>query len=341
MKPFMPKRVYFEPSSLDYDLGRRLYHYFTEKNIPIIKMTSSNRVTGIPGKTDREKYFHAKQTLVVSVKRNLELDRCKPSADFQFGLYTSCPGKCQYCYLQTTQGTRPFIRVYVNLGEIFETIEEYIEKNKPKITTFEAASTNDPLALEHITGSIKETIEFFARQALGRLRLVTKFDNVDGLLDVHHNKHTRFRFSINTDFVINAFEHGTATAQERIAAARKMAGAEYPIGFIIAPIMVYPKWKDGYKEMMDTMYNQLHPFSIDDLTFELIQYRYTQRAKHLILNRFPNTRLDMGDTQRTKKWGRYGMFKYIYPKELADEIRTYLSDLIYERFPNATIEYFT
>ncbi len=97
----------------------------------------------------------------------------------------------------------------------------------------------DPLSLEHITGSLARTIEFFSGLEKGRLRIVTKYNNVDTLIKLKHNGHTNFRISINSDYVIRNFEHNTGSLDERIEAITKLAYAGYPIGFVIAPIMVY------------------------------------------------------------------------------------------------------
>jgi spore photoproduct lyase len=59
------------------------------------------------------------------------------------------------------------------------------------------------------------------------------------------------------------------------------------------------------------------------------------------MERFPNTSLDMDENKLTLKWGNFGRYKYVYPKEKAAEIKGYLSLLIGERFPDARIEYFT
>ena len=117
----------------------------------------------------------------------------------------------------------------------------------------EVASAGDPLAVEHITGNLARTIEFFGKLDNGRLRVVTKFDNVDSLLDIEHRGHTRFRFSINSRYVIDTFEHNTANFSERIEAATKIFNAGYPLGFIVAPIMVYDNWKEQYKELFETL----------------------------------------------------------------------------------------
>lgn len=342
MKLFYPERVFFEPSSLKYPLGQHLLNTFEEKGIEIIKAPIQKVLTSIPGKTENQKYARAKKTLVIATKKSMNLDVCKPSADFEFSLATNCPGNCEYCYLHTTQAFKPYLRTYVNLEDIFNTINKYISKKTDDITTFEVASAGDPLAIEHITGSLAKTIELFGSLDRGRLRVVTKFDNVDPLLTLKHNQHTRFRVSINSRYVIDTFEHNTANFSERIVAASKLAKAGYPIGFIVAPIMVYDNWKEEYKELFDLLKEKIDTGkSSSPVTFELIQHRFTSTAKNVILNRFPNTKLDMNEADRTLKWGMYGRFKYVYPKETANEIKEYISTMIKERFPQGHIEYFT
>lgn len=338
----MPERVFFEPSSLKYPLGLEIYDFFEKKGIEIIKTPIQNVYKSIPGKNEKEKFARSKKTLVIAVKRAQKLDICKPSADFEFSLVTNCPGTCEYCYLQTTQGFKPYLTTYVNLEDIYNTILQHIEKNNNQLTTFEVASAGDPLALEHITGSLGKTIEFFGKLNNARLRVVTKYNSVDSLLNLNHNGHTKFRVSINSRYVINTFEHNTASFDERIEAASKITNAEYPIGFIVAPIMIYDNWKEEYLELFDRLKQQIDiTKSREPVTFELIQHRFTQTAKKFILERYPNTKLDLDESKRTLKWGKFGRFKYVYPKEAAQEIKEYISSIIKDRFPEAIIEYFT
>jgi spore photoproduct lyase len=53
--------------------------------------------------------------------------------------------------------------------------------------------------------SSKQVLAF--TQANGRFRFVTKYTDVDSLLAVKHEGHTRFRFSLNE--VVDKFEHST------------------------------------------------------------------------------------------------------------------------------------
>lgn len=341
MVPFMPNRVYIEPQALTYPLGQILDTFFSQEGIPVFYTGESNRVLGIPGKTPQEKFVEGKQTLVLSVKKQMHLESCKPSADYSFPLVTGCSGGCQYCYLQTRFGDKPYIRIYVNIDEILQAVKKVIEKNKPKTTTFEASASSDPLAVEHFTGSLARAIVFFGEQRYGRLRFVTKFTRVEPLLALPHNGHTRFRFSLNSDYVIRNFENHTPVLQERIEAASKVAGAGYPLGFILAPLMIYEGWREEYASLLKRLAAQPSLYHLDDLTFELIQFRFTQASKKTMLSRFPNTKLPLDEAQRRVKFGKYGMKKWIYTKEQEADIKGYLQTLLGKYFPNATIEYFT
>lgn len=336
---FEPKRVIFEQDALKYPMGETLLRFFRDKGIETGFTASHNRVTSIPGKTRAEGYFEGKRTLVVGVRRSKTFETCKPSAHYQLPLATSCPGKCEYCYLLTNLGKKPYIRIYVNTEEILSAAREYIERRKPEITVFEGAATSDPIPTEPYTGILGRVIEFFGGQEHGRFRFVTKFTDVDTLLEVPHNGHTRFRFSINTGEVIKQFEHATPPLVERLAAAKKVADAGYPLGFLVAPIIAADGWQKSYRELFETAASELNG-KVSDLTFEFITHRFTKRAKGAILEVFPNTRLDLDEEARTFKFGQFGYGKYIYPKELFAEIKTYFEGIANDFFPDAKVKYF-
>lgn len=339
MKRFDPDLVFFEPRALDYPLGETLFHDFKAAGVPVKMTTSHNRVTGIPGDTEIEQYRAAKRTLVVGVRKILEFDTSKPSAEYAIPLATGCPGHCHYCYLQTTMSNKPYVRLYVNLEEILDQAKKYIDERKPEITRFEGACTGDPVAFEHLTGALAKYIGFMGQQEFGRLRFVTKFANIDSLLSIPHHGHTEIRFSINSEYVIHSFEPGTSSFAERIEAAGKVAEAGYPLGFLIAPIVEYDGWQDGYRALIHQLKGRLGSTPVR-LTFELIQHRYTKTAKNTILRRYPKTKLSMDDEKRRVKWGRYGKFKYIYPQDTEKEMKEFFQKEILAAFPQGEILYF-
>ena len=77
-----------------------------------------------------------------------------------------------------------------------------------------------------------------------------------------------------------------------------------------------------------------------DVSFELISHRYTARAKKIILKRFPQTKLEMDESTRKYKWGKYGYGKYLYPPDKLEQLKSFFFSEINRIFPQAQIEYF-
>ncbi|MFT4414174.1 spore photoproduct lyase [Fredinandcohnia humi] len=341
MKPFTPQLVYFEPKALEYPLGKELYEKFQNMGLEIKETTSHNQIRNLPGDNDFQKYRVAKSTLVVGIRKTLKFDTSKPSAEYAIPFATGCMGHCHYCYLQTTMGNKPYIRTYVNIDDIFEQADKYIAERVPEVTRFEASCTSDIVGIDHLTHTLKKAIEYFGNKDFAKLRFVTKFHHVDHLLDAKHNGRTRFRFSVNAKYIIKNFEPGTSPLDKRIEAARKVAEAGYPLGFIVAPIYLHEGWEEGYHEMFERLESELPAHAKKDLTFEFIQHRFTKPAKRVIEKNYPMTKLELDESKRRYKWGKYGIGKYIYQKNEEADIKEHLTKYMEKFFPQAKLEYFT
>lgn len=337
---FNPKRVIFEKGTLDTEVGKNIYDKIKNNDdIEIIK-ASSNKIKGnIPGENLYEQYRSGKETMVVGERKSLKFQTCKPSANYQLPLVSGCMGRCEYCYLNTQLGDKPFVKVFVNIDDVLKQAKKYIEERLPAITIFEGAATSDPVPLEPYTNSLRKTIEFFGKEENGRFRFVTKYNYIDSLLDVNHNNHTEIRFSINTPRIIDTYEHHTASSDKRIEAAAKVSKAGYQVGFIIAPVFLYENWKEEYRELIKTIKEKLSNEFDEEILFEVISHRYTTKAKNRILEIFPETTLPMEDKDRKFKYGQFGYGKYVYTKEQLAEMKDFFQLELKEVFPNSVIKY--
>ena len=343
-KLWMPKRVLFTPDALDEPFGQKILERVKQYNLPI-EILKNNRVTGLRGETERETYKLAKSTLAIvnAPPSAFKLRPIPPSADFQFHLAEGCPAHCQYCYLAGSLQGPPVIRVFANLPLILNNTQNY--QLPKKITSFEASCYTDPLSIEHLTGSLAETIEFFGKQANKHLRFVTKFDAVDPLLALAHNGSSRWRISLNANSVSRQLEGGTASIAARIKALRKLAlprlegGGNYPIGVVLAPIMPIPNWQEEYTVLFDELRQHLD-FPVD-LTFELITHRFTAGSKQVLTEWYPKTRLDMKEETRSKKLNKFGGTKYVYTKDTMKKMKEFFYSEINRKFPEGEILYWT
>ncbi len=338
---FKPKRVIFEKGVLDTEAGRDIYNKVKDsKNIEIIIDSPINQIKKhIPGENLYSQYREGKKTMVVGLKKSLKFQTCKPSAHYQLPLVSGCMGQCEYCYLNTQLGDKPFVRVFANIDDILKQAKKYIEERRPEITIFEGAATSDPIPVELYTNSLRKSIEFFGEDEYARFRFVTKYSDIDSLIDAKHNGHTEIRFSLNTQKVIDTYEHYTASANKRIEAAIKLAKSGYKVGFLIAPVFLYDNWEEDYKDLLISIRNKLPKDFNSNITFEIITHRYTTKAKNRILEIFPDTTLPMNDEVRKFKFGQFGYGKYVYTKEDLSQVKDFFKKSIDDIFPENTIMY--
>lgn len=337
---FIPKRIIFEKDSLEYDMAKDILREFKYRNnVEIINLASNKYRQYIPGNDLFTQYREGKRTLIVGVKKALKFQSCKPSAHYQLPLVSGCMAQCEYCYLNTQMGDKPFIKVYVNVDDILQKADKYIGERLPEVTIFEGSATSDPIPVEPYTHSLEKAIIFFGKSNNGRFRFVTKFTDVDSILNLEHNDHTEIRFSINTSYIVDKYEHFTASPGKRIEASIKAAEAGYHTGFLIAPVFIYPNWKDDYHELLLELRNKLPGNLKFPLTFEIISHRFTTKAKSRILQVFPESDLPMDEEQRKFKYGQFGYGKYVYPNEIIDEIKQFFIQDIEELFSNKEVKY--
>lgn len=334
----MPERVLFTPAALEEPWGQQILQRVEALDLPVKKL-SRNRLSGLRGEDERQTYDISKRTLAVvtAPASQLKLSPIPPSADWQFHIAEGCPAHCQYCYLAGSLQGPPVIRVYANLPQILQNLSNYDASGTP--TSFEVSCYTDPLGIEHLTGGLAECIRHFGTREHGYLRWVSKFDAVDGLLELPHNGHTRCRVSVNAAPISKRMEGGTAPVPARLQALRRLAKAGYPIGLVIAPIMPIEDWEEHYEQLFEQI-SEAIDFDCD-LTFELISHRFTPGSKQVLQTWYPHSKLDLDEQGRVIKRNKFGGVKYVYDNTTMKTLKQYFEQQIARRFPQAKVLYWT
>ncbi|HEX8412907.1 MAG TPA: radical SAM protein [Sphingomicrobium sp.] len=346
-----PRRVIVTKSALEWQHGRDIVERVGALGIDV-DVLKSDRLGLAFGDDERRAYAEAKQTLAVVVappsKRRLQ--PIAPSADWRVDLAEGCPAHCSYCYLAGSLKGPPITRVYANLPEIFEELPRHLGKGivtsrssrrAHEGTTFEASCYTDPLALEHLTGSLGALVaRFGAWQADAQLRFTSKFDAVEPLLELEHAGRTRMRASINPARFAR-FEGGTSPVAARLAALARMARGGYPVGLTIAPIIAADGWQEAYGELIASAATALAGLPDPDLTIELITHRYSPGSKEVLQSWYPGSALDMSAANRAEKRTKFGSLKYVYDSETMRSLRNFFEAEISAKLPGASILYWT
>lgn len=350
-KIWRPARVLLTRSARSHAHGLAIAERANALGVPVIELATDRLNLDLPA-DPRRAYAAAKATLavVVAPPGRLRLQPIAPSADWRVDLAEGCPAHCSYCYLAGSLKGPPITRVYANLDEILEVLPSYLgtgtvtSRNAQRAaegTTFEASCYTDPLALEHLTGSLSSTIAAFGRwQADVQLRFTTKFAAVVPLLGLKHGGRTRMRVSLNPAQYAR-FEGGTAPVAQRLSALRQMADAGYPVGLTIAPIIAAEGWERAYTDLIADIARALDGVRAVDLTVELITHRFTAGSKAVLESWYPGSALDLGTANRAEKRTKFGSVKHVYDASTAKVLRGFFEAEIAHQLPQARILYWT
>lgn len=327
-----PEMIYYEPDSLNFELGKTLKRKFGA--VPWIPIKSHNRIDEL--RTQPNSSFPAlKRLLIVGVRKTLRYVPNDKSSDFLVP-YTSsgCSAMCLYCYLVCHYNKCSYLRLFVNREEMLEKLLRTASRTDRDLT-FEIGSNSDLVLENTITRNLEWTIERFGKQERGLITFPTKFCMVDPLLNLEHRGRVLFRMSVNPLEIIRAVEAGTSPLEKRVGALNRMAEAGYRTGLLIAPVILTDRWKMQYTGLLDFLASALSARVKRDLKIEVIFMTYSYVHRAINAEAFPD-RPDLYDPG--KMTGR-GKGKYSYRQPVRLEAEAFLRSEIEKRFGDQSILY--
>ena len=270
---FLPKAVYYEKESENYELGKELLKRYRDKRIQCIEIENHNNIEEMRKKQNSE-FPQMKQNLIIGVRKTHKFVPNHKTSDFLVP-YTSsgCIAMCLYCYLVCNYNKCAYLRLFVNreqmLGKIIKVANE-----AEKDLTFEIGSNSDLILENTITNNLVWTIENFKDNPKGLLTFPTKFDMVDPILPLDHKGKIIVRMSANPREIIRTIEIGTSPLENRVKAINKLKDAGYKLGILIAPVILVEDWKKQYTELVQYLAENLSEQVKKDVFFEIIFMTY-------------------------------------------------------------------
>lgn len=291
----------------------------------ILQTLSSLQVERVRGKRELIKRFLSFSDPLGRGKRNLFITRdygrrlkpCPGTSNhiccgyFVINPMTNCPMDCSYCVLQEYL-TNPFLTLYTNLDDLLHEIDLFLSAHEENFLRLGTGELSDSLALEFLFPVSQTLIHFFAEREKGILELKTKSSNVDSILHLNHRERTVVSWSLNPPRLITEEERGTASLKDRLEAAQKCQTMGYPLGFHFDPIIYDTGWEKEYQDTIYSIFKLINPERV--IWISLGGFRYPPKLKGIVEERFPNTRIFLGELFPGKD------FKFRYLKEIRVEI---------------------
>ena len=331
---FLPKAVYYEPESENYILGKELLERYRNMQIPCIEIENHNNIEEMRKKQNSE-FASMKQNLIIGIRKTHRFVPNHKTSDFLVP-YTSsgCTAMCLYCYLVCNYNKCSYLRLFVNREQMLDKIKK-VAIESPKNLTFEIGSNSDLILENTITGNLNWTIENFKDHPKGLLTFPTKFHMVDSILPLQHNGKVVVRMSVNPKEIIRTIEIGTSSLEKRVQAINQLKEAGYPLGILIAPVILVENWREQYTGLVQYLSENLSNEVKKQVFFEIIFMTYSYVHRMINQEAFPKLiNLYYPDIMT----GR-GRGKYTYKKEVRQEAEIFLKDLMRKYFPHNEIKY--
>lgn len=326
--------VYYEPDSMNYELGEQLKKQFAV--LPWIPIDSHNSIPEMREKPNAE-FGRMKQNLIIGIRKTHKYTENHKVSDYLVP-YTSsgCTAMCLYCYLVCNYNKCAYLRLFVNREQMLDGILKKGRDGGGRLT-FEIGSNSDLVLENTITENLLYTIPRFAREGEGKLTFPTKFDMVGPLLNLDHKGKVIFRMSVNPQPVISRIELGTSNLKQRMEAVNKMCEAGYPCGLLIAPVVLMKGWKEMYTQLLEELRDGLSEKMKKQMFLEIILMTYSYVHRAINSEAFPCAP-DLYD--RELMTGR-GRGKYCYRADTRAEAEAFLEGEIRRILGDVKILYFS
>ena len=169
-------------------------------------------------------------------------------------------------------------------------ISGYYAQNSQLALSINISEYSDIVGLDHITKILEELMQLVHKDPEFRIRFRTKAANIHSLLKYDGKNQVKITFGLNTEYVIEKYEKGAASLEERIASINAlMQRGGYEIDLAIEPIIKYKDYESDYRKLIEKIKREITVSKIGSIKVGTV--RYKTRLKNYIDNTHPRSGL--------------------------------------------------
>jgi spore photoproduct lyase len=283
------EHFYIDERSRDSFVAQRLQSLLPESKFSFVGEAPLQKVRGT---LTAEQFSRSKKLVYVKPFEGQFFRRCPGATQkktltccnyYVLNLGQQCNMNCSYCYLQSYINT-PYMMIYSNIEQALLELDEMAALHSELPYRVGTGEVIDSLSMDGLTLYSRELIAFFKKYPKWILEFKTKSAQVDQFLDCDHAGNVVVSWSVNTEFITRSEEHGTADLGQRLAAARKCADRGFKVAFHIDPLIHYPGWEEGYKDLCQRIDRLFKPEEVHIMSLGTLRFQPEQR--HMMRERF-------------------------------------------------------
>lgn len=280
-------RVFIHADSVDSLVAQRVFSLFPREQIEVV---TERPFAKSEGELSAQEFSRSKRMLYLCKYPGQFFKRCPGSRPglaccnyFVLNWGLQCDMNCSYCYLQSFINT-PVLTVYSNLDDALLELEDIGKTMRDHALRVGTGETVDSLSLDEITLYSRRLISFFRDYPKWSLEFKTKSAKVDQFLESPHAGNVIVSWSLNAQPIITSEEHGTASLEERLAAARRASDRGFKLAFHIDPMIWHPEWRENYSELVRQITSRFTPKEVSYMSVGALRFQPEQR--HMMRERF-------------------------------------------------------
>lgn len=321
------ERIFIHESAAESELSQRLQSMYPESDIALVSKPPYEKPKG---KLSPEEFVQSKKQIYVAPFQGQFFKRC-PGAKkglsccnyYVLNLGLQCAMDCSYCYLQSFINT-PYSLIYSNIDQALLELDELYEDHRDQKVRVGTGEVIDSLSMDPVTLYSKDLIRCFQNKPNWTLEFKTKSDQVDQFLNEEHAGNVVVSWSINPSFICDTEEHGTASLTERLEAAKKCKEKGFQIAFHIDPMIWYPQWKEGYKDLVDQICSRFSPEDMPYISIGALRFQPEQKS-------FMRERFGMKSWVNRAEMFPSGQGKLRYDQQVREEMFRFLKSEFKQR----------
>jgi spore photoproduct lyase len=275
------EKIFLHEPILHTPLAQRIQSEFPASEWDVVKDVRGFETLGRLGKGE---FDQSKKNLLLTRFEGQFFKRCPGSRPgltccnyFVLNLGQQCNFNCSYCYLQSFINSS-VMKMYVNIDQALAELKDIGLSMAASPLRIGTGEVIDSLSLDEISLFSVELIDFFRNYPKWTLEFKTKSDCVDQFLQTEHAGNVTVSWSVNPEAVITREEHGTASLQRRLAAARKCRDKGFKIAFHIDPMIWHPEWQSSYADLIDQITQSFTPADVPVMSVGALRFQPEQRV---------------------------------------------------------------
>ncbi len=197
-----------------------------------------------------------------------------------------CPMDCVYCILQAYLNN-PWISFFVNIEDLFAELNQAFIADPNTFFRIGTGEFADSLALDTLTAFSPVLVDYMRDKQHAVLELKSKSVVIDNLMGLEHGGRTVVAWSLNSPPIMEHEEIRTASLEERLAAAARVAEWGYRLAFHFDPIIWHDGWQEGYRSTIRRLFEVVPADRIAWISLGAL--RYLPSLKTIAGSRFPGS----------------------------------------------------